>query len=64
MDRPRKWMALKRIAHTKPLGVDHHLRSRGKCGGCEEGLGAAQTEASSSTDLGGSSKYLSEILKD
>jgi len=64
MDRPRKWMALKRITYTEPLDVDSHSRSRRKCEDCKEGLGAAQTEAFLSTDLGGSSKYLSEILKD
>jgi hypothetical protein len=47
-----------------PVGVEVTRRRVGRRGGREEALAAMLSGTASSADLGGSSKYSSEILED
>ena len=64
MGRPRKWMALKRGPYTRPLEQCYALKSREAWRFAEQLLGVTLSEATSSADLGSSSKYSSENLED
>ena len=56
-------MALKRVTYTRPETANNRRRlCVGGCGACVEAHPVRESETSSSTDLGGSSEYISENL--
>ena len=56
-------MALKRVADTVPFGLTDEIQWVGGRGGAWEARNASVGGSASSADLGGSSKYSSEILE-
>ena len=64
MDKPRKWIALQRVADTQSSLLHGAAMSRRACEVCSEALGVSLSKTATGTDLGGRRKYSNEYFED